>query len=185
LVDQQIAELKQEAEQDPPALRSGGAEGTSATEALMSKRLNELEPLRSTRACSLPKRRRTLAGRALENQLLRKQAKELLEKARTAAADERAQAPRKQRIARAGGSLAKPSDSDAGRIVSSREAGGADWRVTLTCVAGQADAVSRRTGTLEPHEGYGDRYVVPTRSLLDDLAADFGHTEEVSLSGRA
>ena len=26
-------------------------------------------------------------------------------------------------------------------------------------------------------EGYGDRYVVPTRSLLDDLAADFGHME--------
>lgn len=25
-------------------------------------------------------------------------------------------------------------------------------------------------------EGYGDRYLVPTRSLLDDLAADFGHT---------
>ena len=26
-------------------------------------------------------------------------------------------------------------------------------------------------------EGYGDRYIIPTRSLLDDLAADFGHTE--------
>lgn len=26
-------------------------------------------------------------------------------------------------------------------------------------------------------EGYGDRYIVPTRSLLDDLAMDFGHTE--------
>jgi hypothetical protein len=25
--------------------------------------------------------------------------------------------------------------------------------------------------------GYGDRYVVPTRSIIDDLAADFGHTE--------
>lgn len=26
-------------------------------------------------------------------------------------------------------------------------------------------------------DGYGDRYVKPTHSLLDDLAADFGHTE--------
>ena len=26
-------------------------------------------------------------------------------------------------------------------------------------------------------DGYGDRYIIPTRSLLDDLAADFGHTE--------
>jgi hypothetical protein len=26
-------------------------------------------------------------------------------------------------------------------------------------------------------DGYGDRYVIPTRSILDDLAADFGHTE--------
>ncbi len=25
-------------------------------------------------------------------------------------------------------------------------------------------------------EGYGDRYIIPTHSLLDDLAADFGHT---------
>ena len=30
-------------------------------------------------------------------------------------------------------------------------------------------------------DGYGDRYIVPTRSLLDDLAAEFGHTE----AGRA
>ena len=30
-------------------------------------------------------------------------------------------------------------------------------------------------------EGYGDRYIVPTRSVLDDLAAEFGHTE----AGRA
>jgi len=26
-------------------------------------------------------------------------------------------------------------------------------------------------------DGYGDRYIVPSRSLIDDLAADFGHTE--------
>ncbi|MDF3058931.1 MAG: hypothetical protein K0R17_3146 [Rariglobus sp.] len=26
-------------------------------------------------------------------------------------------------------------------------------------------------------EGYGDKYIVPTHSLIDDLAADFGHTE--------
>ena len=25
-------------------------------------------------------------------------------------------------------------------------------------------------------EGYGDRYIIPTHSLLDDLASDFGHT---------
>lgn len=30
-------------------------------------------------------------------------------------------------------------------------------------------------------EGYGDKYIVPSQSLLDDLAADFGHTE----AGRA
>ncbi len=26
-------------------------------------------------------------------------------------------------------------------------------------------------------DGYGDRYIIPTRSLLDDLAAEFGHTQ--------
>jgi len=26
-------------------------------------------------------------------------------------------------------------------------------------------------------DGYGDRYIIPTRSLLYELAADFGHTE--------
>ncbi len=26
-------------------------------------------------------------------------------------------------------------------------------------------------------EGYGDKYLIPTFSLLDDLAEEFGHTE--------
>jgi hypothetical protein len=34
-------------------------------------------------------------------------------------------------------------------------------------------------------DGYGDRYVIPTRSILDDLASDFGHTEAGQALGLA
>jgi len=63
----------------------------------------------------------------------------------------------------------------------------------LRCGFGGCGALGRRTGlrcwlgrckrlvvTKDDStiiEGYGDRYIVPTRSLLDDLASDFGHTE--------
>ncbi|MBM7114819.1 GIY-YIG nuclease family protein [Archangium primigenium] len=52
-------------------------------------------------------------------------------------------------------------------------------------VAGNAYIALREKDSLEQAvrairnviEGYGDRYVVPTRSLLDELSSDFGHLE--------
>lgn len=52
-------------------------------------------------------------------------------------------------------------------------------------IAGSAYVALRERDSLEQAvrairnviEGYGDRYVVPTRSLLDELASDFGHLE--------
>ncbi len=52
-------------------------------------------------------------------------------------------------------------------------------------IAGEAYTALREKDTLEQAtkairniiEGYGDRYVVPTRSLVDDLAESYGHTE--------
>jgi hypothetical protein len=52
-------------------------------------------------------------------------------------------------------------------------------------IAGEAYIALRDKNTLEAAltalwnttSGYGDRYVIPTRSLLDELAEDFGHSE--------
>jgi F0F1-type ATP synthase membrane subunit b/b' len=52
-------------------------------------------------------------------------------------------------------------------------------------IAGNAYIALREKDTLEQAvhairnviDGYGDRYVVPTRSLLDELASDFGHLD--------
>jgi hypothetical protein len=52
-------------------------------------------------------------------------------------------------------------------------------------IAGEAYIALRDKNTLEAAltalwnttSGYGDRYVIPTRSLLDELAEDFGHAE--------
>jgi hypothetical protein len=52
-------------------------------------------------------------------------------------------------------------------------------------IAGDAYVALREKESLEQSirairnvvDGYGDRYVVPTRSLLDELSADFGHLE--------
>ena len=68
--------------------------------------------------------------------------------------------------------------ADAGRLVSEAEK-------RAEQIGGDAYASLRDKQTLEQAvgalwnvvEGYGDRYIIPTRSLLDDLAKDFGHTQ--------
>lgn len=68
--------------------------------------------------------------------------------------------------------------ADAGRIV-------ADAEKRAEQIGGDAYASLRDKQTLEQAvgalwnvvEGYGDRYIIPTRSLLDDLAKDFGYTQ--------
>lgn len=110
---------------------------------------------------------------------LRSEAQQLLDKSRAAAAEERTQASVKTKeIQRQADALLDRATREAGRLVE-------EAHKQAQNIAGDAYVALRDKERLELAvaairnviEGYGDRYVIPTRSLLDDLASDYGHTE--------
>ena len=110
---------------------------------------------------------------------LRSEALNLLEQARSAAANERTLAiHRAKEIREQAEALLNQATRDAGRIIS-------DAEKRAEQIGGDAYEALRDKQTLEKAvqalwnatEGYGDRYVVPSHSLVDDLAATFGYTE--------
>lgn len=181
LVDQHLAELKLEGERIREHYDAEAKKSQEAAEALLTKALKELEPLRkyeSLRNAEV-EIKQVLATAMAEATALRKDAQTLLEQSRTAAAEGRSQAfQRAKEIREEADTLLNQAARDAGRIVQ-------DAEKRAEQIGGDAYIALRDKQTLEQAvkalwnvtEGYGDRYVIPTRSLLDDLAADFGHTE--------
>ena len=122
---------------------------------------------------------RLLAEAVNEASGLRADAQTLLEQARAAADAERAQATQRAReLRQQADSLLSQATRDAGSIVEtahrSAEQIGGDAYTALRDKAMLENAVRAIRNVVD---GYGDRYIVPTRSLLDDLAADYGHME--------
>ena len=123
--------------------------------------------------------RATLAGALVEASALQTQAQTLLEQSRQAAAEERkvGQQRAKELYDQAEALLAHAT-RDAGRIVT-------DAETRAKQIGGDAYTALRDKETLERAipslwntiEGYGDRYVIPTHSVLDDLAEGFSHTD--------
>jgi hypothetical protein len=123
--------------------------------------------------------RRTLSEALDEATALRAEVRRLLEESKEAAAQERlaalkmAREPREQ----AEETLIRAT-KDAGAILAAAER-------RAEQIGGDAHSALKDKRALEEAlpalwnavEGYGDRYVMPTRSLLDDLAADFGYTK--------
>jgi hypothetical protein len=114
---------------------------------------------------------------------LRSEANTLLQLASAAALEERNTAIRRgKEVAEQADALLDHATREAGRIVQ-------EAHENATKIGGDAYIALRDKERIEQAlvairnvvEGYGDRYIVPTRSLLDDLAAEFGHTE----AGRA
>ena len=69
-------------------------------------------------------------------------------------------------------------DSEAKRIIADAESRAKEIAGSAYEMAGKAKQYEEAaTAMRNVIEGYGDRYLRPTYSLLDDLAADFGHTE--------
>ena len=110
---------------------------------------------------------------------LRTDAQALAEQSRAAADAERAQATQRAReVRQQAEALLTQATRDAGNIVEAAHRNAEQ-------IAGDAYTALRDKAALENAvkairnvvEGYGDRYIVPTRSLLDDLAADYGHLE--------
>src|ERR1039458_9774730 len=183
LLDQQLEEAKQESERVRKHYQSEAHKSQAAAEALVAKTLEEIEPLRKYQSLRDPEAevQRLFADALAEANSLRQEAHGLLEKARSAAADDRAKALQKAKEFRQQAeALLTQATRDAGRIVS-------DAEKRAEQIAGDAYDALRDKQTLEQAvqalwnvtEGYGDRYVIPTRSMLDELAADFGHTGDL------
>jgi hypothetical protein len=114
---------------------------------------------------------------------LRSEAATLLQLASAAALQDRTEATRRAKDVREqADALLDHATREAARIVE-------EAHTQATTIGGDAYIALRDKEHVEQAltairnvvEGYGDRYIVPTRSLLDDLAAEFGHTE----AGRA
>ena len=181
LIDQHAADLKAEAERirehyDAEARKSQETVGTA-----LKKSLQEMESLRKYESLrdGEAEIKRILAEALTEATGLRSEAQKLLELSRAAVAEERSKAMQRARdIREKADAILDRATLDAGRIVE-------DANKRAEQIGGDAYVALRDKQTLEQAvkalwnvtEGYGDRYVIPSRSLLDDLASDFGHTE--------
>lgn len=120
-----------------------------------------------------------LSSAIIEAEALQREAKSLLDQSKVAALQERTQASqRAKEIREQSDALLDRATRDAGRIVE-------DAHKRAEQIGGEAYTALREKGNLEQAvkaiqniiNGYGDRYIIPTHSLLDDLAADYGHTD--------
>jgi hypothetical protein len=142
-------------------------------------RLAELEPLRAYAPLKDAEAevQKTLADALIEASALQQEAQTLLSQTREAALAERLQAQQRvKEIREQADALLNQATRDAGRIVAEAEkraeqmAGDAYVALRDKQLLEQAAAAMRNV-----IEGYGDRYIVPTHSLLDDLAIEFGY----------
>jgi len=169
-VDRQIAEMAQESER--VRLHYEGEARRIQSEA--DEALAQLEALRKYTHLQNAEAntQRLLAEAMTEAAALRTEARGLLDESRMAAAEERSQASAKAKdIWRQADSLLDSATRDAGRIIE-------EAHKRAEQIAGDAYTALRDKERLEQAvaairnviNGYGDRYIIPTRSLLDSLA---------------
>ena len=179
-IEQRTAELVTQAQRIREHYEVESRKVIEGMHAELMKARAELEPLRALASLqqSEAEVRATLANALAEASALRSEAEALLEQSRQAAADERKQGQqRASELYDQAEALLAQATRDAGRIVADAEARAQE-------IGGDAYTALRDKQLLEQAvkaihnvvEGYGDRYIIPTRSLLDDLASDFGHT---------
>jgi hypothetical protein len=176
-VDQQLIDLKEESERIRQHYETEALKIKKAAYATVS----ELEPLRKYESLKDAETeiKRIVTDAVTEATALRNEAQALLEQARTAATEERSKATqRAKEIRQQADALLNQATRDAGRIVE-------DATKRAEQIGGDAYIALRDKRTLEQAvqalwnvtEGYGDRYVIPSRSVLDELATEFGHDE--------
>jgi hypothetical protein len=181
LIDQQFAEMQQESERIRQHYEAESRKIQEASDALVAQTIKDFEPLRKYEKLrdAETEAQRQLAEALKEATSLRAEAQSLLEQARNAAVNERSLAIQRAKEIRAqADALLNQATRDAGRIM-------ADAEKRAEKIGGDAYIALRDKQTLEQAlqalwnvtEGYGDRYVVPSHSLVDDLAVDFGYTE--------
>ena len=181
IIERKTAELDAEAQRVREHYETESRKIIEDIHADLVKARNELEPLRALAPLQQSEEvvRATLAGALVEASALQTQAQTLLEQSRQAAEEERkvGQQRAKELYDQAEALLAHAT-RDAGRIVT-------DAETRAKQIGGDAYTALRDKETLERAipslwntiEGYGDRYVIPTHSVLDDLAEGFSHTD--------
>jgi len=173
--EQKVAELDTEAERIRAQYE---AEARKIADDANS-RVAELEPLRGYAALKDAETevQKILADAVAEATALQQEAKGLLDQTHEAAAEERMRAQQRvKEIGEQADALLTQATRDAGRIVA-----GAEKRAEQ--IGGDAYTALRDKQLLEQAaaamrnviEGYGDRYIIPTHSVLDDLAIEFGY----------
>jgi F0F1-type ATP synthase membrane subunit b/b' len=173
--EQKVAELDAEAERIRAQYEAEARK--IADEA--NSRVAELEPLRGYAALKDAETevQKILADAVAEATALRQEAKKLLDQTQEAAGEERIRArQRVKEIGEQADALLTQATRDAGRIV-------ADAEKRAEQIGGDAYTALRDKQLLEQAaaamrnviEGYGDRYIIPTHSVLDDLAIEFGY----------
>jgi hypothetical protein len=181
MVDQQLAAMAQESDRIRQHYESLARQAQVEAQALVDRTLREVEPLRKYQGLRDPQAEanRLLSEALQESTALKNEAHELIEQARVAAAEERSRAlQRAKDLRKQAEALLNQATIDSGKLVAAAEK-------RAEQIAGDAYVALRDKQTLDQAlqalwnvaNGYGDRYVMPTRSLLDDLAADFGYTE--------
>ncbi|MGB7748898.1 MAG: DUF4041 domain-containing protein [Verrucomicrobiia bacterium] len=179
LIDKQFAEMQQESERVRLHYVTESRKVQEAADALISKTVKEFEPLRKYEKLrdAEAEAQRQLADALTEATSLRAEAQNLLEQARNAAGNERLLAVQKAKdIHEQADARLNQALHDAGRIVAEAEK-------RAEQIGGDAYTALRDKEMLEQAatamrnviEGYGDRYLIPTHSLLDDLAAEYGY----------
>ncbi|MCY3019685.1 MAG: DUF4041 domain-containing protein [Planctomycetota bacterium] len=178
-VDQQLAEIPQERERVRQHFEAQARRVQVEAEAAYAKLLKDVEALRKYEGVrdAEGEVKRLLADAVKEATSLRGEAQALMEQARVVAANERSAAVEKAKdIHEQADARLNQALIDAGRIVAEAEK-------RAEQIAGEAYTALRDKQLLEQAaeamrntiEGYGDRYLLPTHSLLDDLAVEYGY----------
>jgi hypothetical protein len=181
LSDQQLAEMNQEVERVRQHYQSEATQLQTAADALLAKAAADVEALRKYEGLKDAEAvvQRQLADAVKEAENLRTDAQLLLDQARAAAADERVAASEQAEQVREQANVRLDhAIREASRIVAEAEK-------RAQQIGGDAYTALRDKQLLEQTaeairnviEGYGDRYVVPPHSVLDDFAEKFGYDE--------
>jgi len=180
-LEQKLAELATEAERVSQHYEREAMRVHEEMTHQLETALAELAPLRGFASLKDAEGevRKTLVEAIAEAAALRREAQLLVDQTKEATATERAASQQRAKDIRAqADALLVQATRDSGRIVEAAERRaeqiGGDAYVALRDKEALEHAVRAIRNVVE---GYGDRYVVPTHSLLDELAADFGHTE--------
>jgi hypothetical protein len=179
LIDQQIVALKEESERVRLHYEAEARKVREAADALVARNLAEAQSLRKYERLrdAEAEIQRQLSEAIAESTALKGQAEAVMAQAREAAARERSGAVQKAKALREQAeALLNQATRDAGRIMAEAEKraeqiGGDAYRALREKELLEQAAEAMRNVV----DGYGDRYLVPTHSLLDDLAAEFGY----------